>query len=198
MKDNAAAVIRLINELTSAELKRVLEHAKVRLAHGVAKSGKATPTESMVQTLLGIIVDECKRSGLDQISGMRVLTTTPNFKPFTRKVEEQGVEGFLRKQADLSKVQMIALARVSVRLLIQDLQEMHIAVSARTIMNHIHRIPGVLNKYFPGYAAAGLLHLIVRTEPDYELQKPVDVRDVKTRFDGIDLRPRLQVKRRRT
>jgi hypothetical protein len=38
---------------------------------------------------------------------------------------------------------------------------MEVAVSARTLMSHIHRLPAVINKSFPGYAQAGHLGKII-------------------------------------
>ena len=42
-----------------------------------------------------------------------------------------------------------------------DLCRMEVAVSARTLMSHIHRLPAVINKSFPGYAQAGHLGKII-------------------------------------
>lgn len=159
-----AEVLRQINDLTRADLQRAHDHIKVRLAHGVAAEGRATKAESVVQSVLGVIVDECRRSGLDQMSSPALLLKAAGFRLFKVKIEEQGVGDFLSNSALNNKVKANALTRLSVNLLIKDLQSMGVAVSARTLMNHIHRLPAVLNKAFPGYAAAGLLHLVLGTE----------------------------------
>lgn len=159
-----AEVLIQINELTRSDLQRAHEHIKVRLAHGIAAKGKATKAESMVQSVLGVIIDECRRSGLDQLSSPSHLLKAAGFRLFKTKIEEQGVGDFLSTSALNNKVKANALTRLSVNLLIQDMERMGVAVSARTLMNHIHRLPAVLNKAFPGYAAAGLLHLVLGTE----------------------------------
>ena len=54
-----------------------------------------------------------------------------------------------------------AFLSIAVRLLYEDLLRMGIPVSGRTIMMHLHRIPGIINTNFPGYAENGLLDKIV-------------------------------------
>jgi CheY-like chemotaxis protein len=54
------------------------------------------------------------------------------------------------------------LAIMLTELLIDQIGKEGLAVSANLVLGQIHRIPAVLDKAFPGYAGAGLLHLIVR------------------------------------
>ena len=54
-----------------------------------------------------------------------------------------------------------ALLRLGLQLLYDDMTDRQLAVSARTLLANIHRVPAVLNKAFPNYAKAGLLHWVV-------------------------------------
>lgn len=65
-----------------------------------------------------------------------------------------------------NRVRRRALMRLAAGLLYENLIAMDVAVSSRTMMSHVHRIPAVLNRNFPGYAANGMLHLVVRGEDD--------------------------------
>lgn len=158
-------VLRLIDALPSAELERVRKHISARLAHGIAAEGRATKEQSIAQSLLIIIADECHRKGVDVRASTSRLSKGRGYPAFRQNVEgEHGVASFLQCAAIRSKVRTLALARVAIDLLIENLIDMNVAISAGTVMSHIHRIPAVLNLAFPGYAASGLLHLVVRKE----------------------------------
>lgn len=57
---------------------------------------------------------------------------------------------------------------VAVKLLHADLMDMGIAVSTRTMMAHVHRLPALINRQFPGYAASGLLKLFATRKRVHE------------------------------
>lgn len=62
-----------------------------------------------------------------------------------------------------SKIVQDQILREAINLLYHDLlQWQGISISSHTILKQIHRIPSVLNKSFPGYAASGLLVKIVK------------------------------------
>lgn len=62
-----------------------------------------------------------------------------------------------------SKLVQDSILRTSIELLYFDLvQWQGVSISSHTILKQIHRIPATLNRSFPGYAAEGLLILIVK------------------------------------
>jgi hypothetical protein len=62
------------------------------------------------------------------------------------------------------KVQQRALFRLGIVLLCNNLAEMETPISGMSLMNHIHRIPSLINRAFPGYARLGLLSKIIRAK----------------------------------
>lgn len=68
---------------------------------------------------------------------------------------------FFEKISQNKLVQDRALV-IAIEGLYVSLQDWNISVSSYTILQQIHRLPSVLNQSFPGYAASGLLHKIVR------------------------------------
>lgn len=90
-----------------------------------------------------------------------MLKRSSQYREFKKKVPV--VLDAFRRQKDMSAVKLRALVRVSMQLLQQDLQQIGIAVTARTLMSHVHRLPAVLDKNFPGYLHAGLISVVVRS-----------------------------------
>lgn len=55
-----------------------------------------------------------------------------------------------------------ALLVMAFGLLYEDMQERGYVCTVNTLIAHAHRLPAVLNRHFPGYAQAGMLHWIVK------------------------------------
>lgn len=54
------------------------------------------------------------------------------------------------------------ILRIGLEKLYKDLVEWgEFAISSSTLISHLHRIPATLDKHFPGYAAAGMLEILV-------------------------------------
>ncbi len=65
-------------------------------------------------------------------------------------------------QSNLSHSEMRLLLKIGVRLIISELHEKNLSAGGMDLMMHIHRMPSVLNRAFPGYAASGALYMLVR------------------------------------
>jgi hypothetical protein len=105
--------------------------------------------EAIAGVLGGVGVEHCS---------VTMLQKSPQYSSFARKIPVlmqymNGLNTRNEKRAFLCE---------AVRLLYEDLCGMNIAVSARTVMAHAHRIPAVVNKAFPGYAQGGFLAMVVR------------------------------------
>jgi hypothetical protein len=107
------------------------------------------------------IVDYMRSAQID-LSGVPQLTSGKHYDAYKSKLEP--LHKYLKRGGD--RTAQRALLRLGIGLLHHDLVEMRLAVSSRLMMAHIHRIPGVINRMFPGYAEAGFLHMIIRSELD--------------------------------
>lgn len=63
-----------------------------------------------------------------------------------------------------TRVARLALLEVGFEMLRRDLAAAGFAVTARTLMQCAHQVPAALDKAFPGYAAAGVLGMVVGRE----------------------------------
>lgn len=68
------------------------------------------------------------------------------------------------KQADGSRIHWRMLLSIGVELLHEDLTRQQIPTTAVVLVRHIHRVPAIIDKHFPGYARNGLLGLIIRSK----------------------------------
>jgi hypothetical protein len=60
-----------------------------------------------------------------------------------------------------SKTQQWAVLMEGFRILYQDLTAIGLATDASMLMRHVHRLPALLNKEYPGYAELQVLHKVI-------------------------------------
>lgn len=160
-------VRELIAHLSQAELREVRDYTSMRMNSGLATNELQGLDES--DMLLDVIFQVMRGRGLD-MSGPPGLKKSSGFPAFRLKVAE--LHPFLALACP-GRVARRALMQTAIELLVDNLHAMNVAVSSRTVMSHIHRIPAVLDLAFPGYAVAGRLHLVpedhhVRKEPSHK------------------------------
>lgn len=119
--------------------------------------------EDSARMMLDAFSRTLSERGLDPIpSGM--LMRTQNYKAFRAKMTDDQLGAWLRGVVKNNRVALFALMHLCSELLYDDLAEKRAAINPRVMMDQVHRIPAVLNRNFPGYAQAGLLHLVIRQE----------------------------------
>ena len=106
--------------------------------------------------ILQAICDFMHHKGLET-TYMPVLTRHPQYRAFAEKCPL-----VIEYLGPLSKLERDTLLFIGVGLLYSNLCEMGVVVTTRTLMSHIHRLPGCLNRAFPGYAGSGYLKLAAR------------------------------------
>ena len=143
--------------LTDAERQQLLMSLKALCSFGpssqVTNEAGQDDHESFA---LSCIADSLASLGVE-------FTTAPMLRSssnagFRAKVESVMV--FVSKVCKTRSAQR-ALLLLGVELLYSDISRLGLPASARMVMRHFHRIPSVLNRHFPGYAASGLLGFVV-------------------------------------
>jgi hypothetical protein len=106
--------------------------------------------------LLDIISDYMSRKGVD-MSAPFVLSGGRHYSTFKNK--SVAVYEYVKPVG--ARNEQRALLRIGVSLLYADLERMGLAITSRLLMAHVHRIPAVINRAFPGYRKIGALKLIL-------------------------------------
>ena len=147
-------VLALLPVLTGSELEQVKQ--QINMLRAVGPSTQQQVGDEAME-LLQAIVMFLSSKGLEYNSAV-MLRQISQYSVFADKAKN--VFRFMRGIDN--RTQKRAFLLLAVELLYKDLTAMGIAVSARTVMSHVHRIPAVVNKSFPFYAKSGLLKMIVR------------------------------------
>jgi hypothetical protein len=147
-------VIEALPHLTQAELQSV----KVRIGF-LLKVGNQVDVETSTEELLVLdtIVSVLSSMGLE-FPQVHLLKRRSNLQ-FREKVTNL-FKYF--NQHKVNRVELHGLLLIGIKLLVDDLKSIGVAISGGTIMRNIGRIPSLVNHAFPGYAEAGLLSMIVR------------------------------------
>jgi len=157
MRQELQTILTLVPKLTPAECAQVASAMK---AAGVLGPVKAVADEGTSDELwvLQSITKWMQDRAFD-LSGIEQLKKTAGYKSFREKVPP--VVSYIRRIGKDRNTQR-AFLNIGIELLHEDLITITIAATSRTMMLHSHRIPAVLNRAFPGYLQAGLMHMILR------------------------------------
>jgi len=161
MRDELRKAIDATKGLTTEELQSLRNHIAALIAMGPSSADTILTASSHDDWVLMGICDYMRSNQID-LAGVQQLTSGRHYDTFKGKLPS--LHKFLANGGN-KNVQR-ALLRLGIGLLHHDIVQMGLAVSSRLMMAHIHRIPGVINRAFPGYAQAGLLHMIIRSELD--------------------------------
>jgi hypothetical protein len=156
MRTELKTVLDTLPKLTADELQRVRSGLAALSSLGGAKPIVRGPEDDADWVLLGI-TSFMQNAGLD-MSGPAQLRGS-HFAAFRNKMP--ALMHFINRAGDKNKQR--ALLHLGLDLLHENMTAIGLAVTSRTLMQHVHRIPGVIDRSFPGYAQAGLLPLIIAT-----------------------------------
>lgn len=163
MSSRVQRVLAELPHLTRDELEQVRSHIGLLRNLGPSEVDTTRTAESkndgdrQADLTLSAIAQAMRDAGVEYIAP-HALRRGSNFPAFRDKMP--ALFQYLTLVGS-EQVQQLALLRVGIQLLYDNLTAMNIAVSGRTIMQHIHRIPAVINQAYPGYASGGLLKLVV-------------------------------------
>lgn len=159
MRDELRKAIDATKGLTTEELAYLRTHIAAMQALGPSSADTILTASSHDDWVLMGICDYMRSNQID-LAGVQQLTSGKHYDTFKQKLP--ALHKYLRYAGN--KVAQRALLRLGIGLLHHDIVQIGLAVSSRLMMSHVHRIPGVINRAFPGYAQAGLLHMIIRSE----------------------------------
>ena len=163
MPPTAAAILAALPHLPVADLQQVEQRCKA--LRGLGNAGAADLADSAPgaadsdsEVILRAISEQLRRLGAE-FASVPVLrrAATASFRAKAAEVMD-----YIRASGITNRVEQAAVATVAVELLYENMTQMGVMVSSRTLLAHVHRLPAALNRAFPGYAAAGILCWIVR------------------------------------
>lgn len=158
--NEAKDAMQLAVRLSVEDLRELRAFVDMRLAlKGAAASARA---DSLADQVLLAICDGCRNEGIGA-PGLDKLKAHRAYAKYAEAVDEN-VAPLLEMAKLKRRAQKHGFLRVIVRLLIKDLQEMRVPVSAIMVMRNIWRAQSVIENSFPGYAKHGLLYLVSRME----------------------------------
>jgi hypothetical protein len=123
-------------------------------------AGNGAGSEDPVLMVLEVIHRLCRDHGVES-RPLEALRGSHGYPAFAEKVP-QVLSSLGAKTFTVPELR--TLLRLSLGLTLEELTHMGVPVSASVLMNHVHRVPGVLDTHFPGYREAGMLKLVVRSD----------------------------------
>lgn len=154
---NVDQIVAWIPSLTSDEVQRIRAALDMSGQLGGKVKHEAIPSDEL--NALDAIARFMQERGLD-LSGREQLARGRGYNAFKAKVP--ALFAYLKQAGDRNAQR--ALLTIGIELLYADLTKIGLAVTSRSLMAHTHRIVGVINREFPGYAQAGFIKLILRRE----------------------------------
>ena len=151
-------ILERLPALSKAEMQQVKARVTV-LSQG--PSGQVNHADTDVLLVLSVIQAVMFSRGADMTT-VAGLQRAAQYRSMADKVP--ALVGYLHRAGIKDRIEVRAILSIAVDLLYRDLTQMGLTTSSRTIMQHLHRIPAVLNKQFPGYAKMGWLGMLLRTK----------------------------------
>lgn len=156
--DSLAKAIRATKGLTSQELQELRTHITVLLQLGPSSADRAVAISEAPEELVYLAEHGRDRGGIpvattDMMNGA-------HYDAFKTKLPR--VRAFILQVG--SKTAQRALFKLGLVLIERGMRVNGVAPTYVSLMQQIHRIPGLINREFPGYSANGMLTLIIRGE----------------------------------
>ncbi len=174
MSSDLQRIIEVLPHLDHNELMQIHVRVGSLLKNSIGagsshKSSKYTePNNIDSMMLVEVICDVLSARGLDIHAGM--LRKTADFG----RMKTSKLSKYLDRSG-FNHTEMRFFMKIGVKLMVSDLEEIGVPVGGVTLMRHIHRIPLVIERAFPGYADSGALYMLVRRNtsngaPDAKVQ----------------------------
>ena len=162
MSDTASSIITSLGKLPPGEVEHVLKHITAMRSLGAWGGDTVDDDSSDARRVFRILCEEMQLAGLLDARGVNYQRMR-NRRSFAQKAEH--IVAFMNEQHQDRRVQD-GILRIGVQLLIRFFQRWaadtdEFALSIDMLARNIHKLPARLDREFPGYGAAGLLHLLI-------------------------------------
>lgn len=156
-KEQVLVLIRTLTPSDRDDIIRAIKAMNALAKHTPAKDITVEDVTGDHVIVLDAIVNYMQSRQLD-LSGRVQLLRSNGMRAF--KPKAQAVYDWIKPAG--RRAQQLALLSLGAEILYEDMVKLKWAVTSRTMMAHVHRIPALLEREFPGYAQAGFLNLIMR------------------------------------
>jgi hypothetical protein len=178
MTEQYNKAVRATKGMSTEDLTKLKNYVSALLAQGPVSSDRVVTSLSHDDWILQGLAEYIRSAGMPPV---KIETMLQASQYATFKDKSEGVKQYLTRVGD--KNAQRALLRVGFKLMHKRMSELRISISYLTFMGWIHRLPGSVNREFPGYMEAGLLHLIIRGETNVrpkQSKRPVQRKREKT------------------
>ena len=157
--DSFNKIVQSLPTLSATERGTLLERLKLLQTLSNTDKNAVNGKRDDAARVLTAICEVLQKIGVEYPS-LDVLRKSSSYVSFARKLPD--LMEFLSHVGN-DRIAQDALLKIALELLYYDMVNWQGAViSAITLMSHIHRIPATISRHFPGYAASGLLSMIIR------------------------------------
>lgn len=156
------SVLALALKLPRKDQELLRGHLTALLGLGGTPVSSVREPKSREMFILDIICDQIKLHGIDFCSPS-MLKASNGYKKFQREEIEAKINEFL-DQGEYNQNERRMILMLGVDLVIAGLQRNRIPVSGGSVLSSIHKLPSAINREFPGYAASGLLRMLIRSK----------------------------------
>lgn len=164
---NIPTLLIQVEELNKEGLLQLKNRIDYILINKINKSNKneLNNKDKNAQILYEVITDKlCIKLKINKIP-FSVFKKSVKYKEFIKKYKELSIfYNEIIKNSDIKnkKLLNIKLYNLSIEIVINWVIDCEIPLCLSTVVNNIDKIPGLINKQFPGYLENNLCHLIIK------------------------------------
>lgn len=175
-------IVGSLPSLNADELKDLKKRIGTFVSVGAGASVISSPRDMSDEELCcQVILEIIALRGIGRIS-VSQLRATSGYNQFGKKVVL--VMKFIREAIPGVRLhEQRVLLHLGVRMLCDNMNHLHVPITYGQVLRWFHRIPALINRAFPGYAACGLLGLVIAQEIDMVAKRARSIRERNGAYD---------------
>lgn len=155
MSNAVLTVLKQVDELKPDEFKDLLQHLKA--LHGVsAGTEEVTGKAAEMYRCLSEAVFKARAV---RLMPLKVFASQKGWKKFVQAAED--AEAFVG-ELESDRVKKLALRRYCCNLIVERIIELNLPLNASSLTMGLFNLTAILDRYFPGYLASGMLPVVLR------------------------------------